>query len=315
MNKTWLIIKREYTSRVRNKTFIISTFLMPLLFVGLIVTIAYLSVKSPGLGNSGAAAPPAPRNDGTVGGLAYLIGYFSSILIYFSILVYGSMVMRGVSEEKTNRIAEIIISSVRPFQLMMGKILGIGAVGLTQFLMWLVLIVLFSAGASAFMPLDTFHQAGAASQSAVSLPDMGQFNLPLIAFCFIYYFVFGYLFYASMFAAVGSAVNEDAHDLQAFMWPMTMPIVLAIIFMMQAVSDPSGKLAFWTSVIPFFSPVVMMARIPFGVPWWELALSMFLLGGGFILSTWVGAKIYRTGILLYGKKITWKEMWKWATKA
>jgi ABC-2 type transport system permease protein len=324
MNKTWLIIKREYITRVRNRTFIISTFLTPLFFVGLIAAIVLLWPKDqviPSTINDAETIKESiARNERS--GIAYGVGYISSFLIYITILIYGTMVMRGVSEEKTNRIAEIIISSVKPFQLMMGKIIGIGAVGLTQFLMWMVLVVIFGSVMFAFMPNEVMQQAGNAEaqrQAASIQADLATVNLPLIIFCFIFYFVFGYLFYASLFAAVGSAVSEDAQDTQSLMLPVTMPIVLAIVIMMQVIVHPTGSLATSSSLIPFFSPVVMMARIPFGVPstvgWWELLASMMLLVGGFLFTTWLSARIYRTGILLYGKKITWKEMWKWTVRS
>ena len=237
--------------------------------------------------------------------------------------------MRGVMEEKTNRIAEVIVSSVKPFQLMMGKIVGIGAVGLTQFLLWILLIVVFSAVLGAFIPPEVLRQAQQANaqmpggqgneamiQLAGTIHNFSTVNWPLIVGCFIFYFVSGYLFYAALFAAVGSAVNEDPQDAQSLVFPITMPLVLAIIIMINAITHPESGLATWSSIIPFFSPIVMMARIPFGVPgtvpWWQLGLSMTLLVAGFLFTTWLSAKIYRTGILLYGKKITWKEMWKWA---
>lgn len=325
MNKIWLVIKREYITRVRNRTFIISTFLTPLFFVALIAAITFVSARNPGKGTNEIAEKmiengslPKPEHSG----VAYVVGYASSFLIYITILIYGTMVMKGVSEEKTNRIAEIIISSVKPFQLMMGKILGIGAVGLTQFIMWLILIIIFSSMLFMFMPAGIINESsntGVRMEASGMLSELAGVNLPLIILCFIFYFIFGYLFYASLFAAVGSAVNEDAQDSQSLMFPVTMPIVLAIVIMMQAINHPEGPLATWGSLIPFFSPVVMMARIPFGVPAivpvWQLIISMLLLFGGFLFTTWLSAKIYRTGILLYGKKITWKEMWKWSVRS
>lgn len=324
MNKILLIIKREYLTRVRSRTFIISTFLTPLFFVGLIAAITYFTAASPDKGSAMADKimqnGPLPEKENL--GIAYLAGYISSFLIYITILIYGTMVMRGVSEEKTNRIAEIIISSVKPFQLMMGKILGIGAVGLTQFIMWLILIVIFSSAAFFFLPSPAINELATTDanlKAPAILADLAKVNLPLLITCFVFYFIFGYLFYASLFAAVGSAVSEDAQDTQSLMFPITMPIVLAIVLMMQAINDPSGNLAVWSSLVPFFSPVVMMARLPFGVPaavpYWQLATSMLLLFGGFVFTTWLSAKIYRTGILLYGKKITWKEMWKWTVRS
>jgi ABC-2 type transport system permease protein len=240
------------------------------------------------------------------------------------------MVMRGVMEEKVSRIAEVMVSSVKPFQLMLGKIIGIGAVGLTQFLMWIILIIGLSSAASALLSPETLHQASEASQqmngqSAMAAKAAAGFSFTdsfagvnwfLIVGCFLFYFLFGYLFYASLFAAVGSAVNEDPQDAQSLLLPITMPIVIAIMLMMKAVTSPASPMATWASMIPFFSPIVMMARIPFGVPgtvsYAELITSMLLLVGGFFLTTWISAKIYRTGILMYGKKASWKEMWKWA---
>ncbi len=319
MNKTWLITKREYLTRVRSRTFILSTILTPLFFAALIIAISYLTAK-----NAGAVAPDItssilenrPAADNSNRDIAYAVGYASSFAIYIIILIYGTMVMRGVSEEKTNRVAEIIISSVKPFQLMMGKIVGIGAVGLTQFLIWGILLLVFVSGLFLLVPSHLLQQAtGAQSAAAPITLHTSGLNLPLVICCFVFYFLFGYLFYASLFAAVGSAVNEDAQDNQSLLLPVTMPIVLAIVIMMNAITEPTGALATWASMIPFFSPVVMMARIPFGVPgtvpWWELGLSMLLLLAGFLLTTWVSAKIYRTGILMYGKKISWKEMWRW----
>lgn len=323
MSKTWLIIKREYLTRVRNKTFIISTFLTPLFFVGLIAAMISFFPKDMASQKSVQDAQivkdSVAKNERS--GIAYGIGYASSFMIYISILIYGTMVMRGVSEEKNNRIAEIIISSVKPFQLMMGKIIGIGAVGLTQFFMWLVLAVVFILVLVSVLPGDAFGEAGkqaAQPQTAALAATLASVNIPLVLFCFLFYFIFGYLFYASLFAAVGSAVSDDSQDTQSLMLPVTMPIILAIAIMTQVIMHPTSSMATWSSMVPFFSPVVMMARIPFGVPStvpvWELIASMLLLAGGFLFTTWLSAKIYRTGILLYGKKITWKEMWKWTFK-
>jgi ABC-2 type transport system permease protein len=261
------------------------------------------------------------------------IGYITAFLIYITLFIYGTMVMRGVMEEKTNRIAEVIVSSVRPFQLMMGKIIGIGAVGLTQFLIWIVLIGLISTLLSSMIPPDVLQQVqenssqipGSSQQGSEAIRNLAEaqvtlssINWGLVVFCFIFYFLGGYLFYAALFAAVGSAVNEDPQDAQSLMLPITLPIILAIVIMINAINDPGGQLATWSSIIPFFSPIVMMARIPFGVPdtvsYWELGLSMALLVAGFIFTTWLSAKIYRTGILLYGKKPTLKEMMKWMVK-
>lgn len=275
-------------------------------------------------------------DDNTKAGISYAVGYVSGFLIYIILFIYGTMVMRGVMEEKMNRIAEVIVSSVKPFQLMMGKITGIGAVGLIQFIIWIVLVF----GLQLLLPLlfpDMLHQmqgqpmqpAGMqAAQAAQAMKDSGgmnelmnslhQINFTLIIGCFIFYFLGGYLLYSSLFAAVGSAVNEDPQDAQSLLLPITMPIIFAIVIMTKAVNEPNSSLAVFGSLFPLTSPIVMMARIAHGIPegvtLWELLLSMALLIGGFIGTTWVAAKIYRTGILMYGKKITWKEMWKWAVR-
>ncbi len=258
-------------------------------------------------------------------GISLIAGYGAGFLIYFIILIYGSMVMRGVMEEKTNRIAEVIVSSVRPVELMMGKIIGIGAVGITQFLIWLVLIAVGYVGLMAFGSPDALQKvaeaqqtnAGPAMEAAQQLQlATAQLNIPLLLGAFIFYFLGGYLFYASLFAAVGSAVNDDPQDAQTMMMPVTMPIILSVVVLTSAINNPTGPLAVWCSIIPFTSPVIMMARLPFGVPgtvpWWQLGLSVLVLIASFMFTTWLSARIYRTGILLYGKKVTWKEMFRWA---
>ncbi|WEK37765.1 MAG: ABC transporter permease [Candidatus Pseudobacter hemicellulosilyticus] len=258
--------------------------------------------------------------------VATAVGFTSGFLIYIVLFIYGTMVMRGVMEEKVSRIAEVIVSSVKPFQLMMGKILGIGAVGLVQFLIWIVLMSVLAALLPSFVPdpqTAMQHMPGAAGAPEMPSGGMaelmsivGGINFPLIIGCFIFYFLGGYLLYSSLFAAVGSAVNEDPQDAQSLLLPITMPIIFGIMIMVRAVSDPNSPMAVFGSLFPLTSPIVMMARlahgIPAGVSTWELVLSMGLLVLGFVLTTWVAAKIYRTGILLYGKKVTWKEMWKWA---
>jgi ABC-2 type transport system permease protein len=258
-------------------------------------------------------------------GLAYGIGFGSGILIYMTLFIYGAAVMRGVMEEKTNRIAEVIISSVRPFQLMLGKIIGIAMVGLTQLMIWIVLIIALSSLTSAFLTGDMVQHvqsvnnsmgSGADNSMAVNILNAKntfvQANWALIIPCFLFYFIGGYLFYASLFAAVGSVVNEDPQEAQSLMLPITMPIILSFIIMTSAAAKPDTPIAVWSSIIPFSSSIVMMARIPSGgVPFWQLALSIASLIAGFILTTMLAAKIYRTGILLYGKKVTFKEMTKW----
>lgn len=252
------------------------------------------------------------KNKNSDAGVATVIGYVSGFLMYFILLLYGSQVMMGVTEEKTNRIAEVVVSSVKPFQLMIGKIIGIGMVALTQFLIWIVCIfVIYNIGKS----------SGAAAGSASSMVGQIQnvftsVNVPLVVGCFIFYLLAGFFFYSSLYAAIGSAINEDMREAQSLSFPITMLIIFSIALMSPAISNPSSPLAVWASIIPFSSPIVMMARIPFGVPntvpYWQLALSMVSLVVGFIFTTWFAARIYRTGILMYGKKPSWKEMIKWA---
>ena len=261
---------------------------------------------------------------------SYVVSYACGFLIYLLTFIYGAAVMRGVMEEKTSRIAEVMVSSVRPFELMMGKITGIGAVGITQFLLWVILLggvgfaaqIVFSH--DIWQHVEQARQAGPMGGPAIKAAPagfnlsnvLGNINLPLIIFCFLFYFIGGYLFYSALFAAVGSAVNEDPQEAQSLMLPITLPVIFSFIIMSVAVQDPGGPLAVWASIIPFSSPIVMMARIPFGVPgtvpWWQLGLSMLLLILGFLGTTWLAGRIYRTGILLYGKKPSWKVMWKWA---
>ena len=440
MNKTLLIIQREYLTRVKNKRFILTTILMPLLIVGFIAVSTMLAIKGKdshkiaviddngffngtiknskqlifefpsgvdtnnyltkgftdiillpsfksgekmnytirsqkrisittedAISNSINAAiedkmlqdaginklqldsihkqsqyselKAVEENGGnakeTNAALSYGVGFGSGMLIYITMFIYGAMVMRGVMEEKTNRIAEVMISSVKPFQLMMGKIIGIGAVGLTQFLMWVILIVGLTTVAQAFIPHDVMEQVKNLQQANGQMPGGGLMksgeaarqiynvqhtlttaNWPVIIGCFVFYFLGGYLFYAALFAAVGSVVNEDPQDAQSLMLPITMPIIFSFIIMSNAVQDPNTSIAVWASIIPFSSPMVMMARIAYGipgtVPYWQLGLSMITLIGGFLLTTWLSGKIYRTGILMYGKKVSWKEMGKWA---
>jgi ABC-2 type transport system permease protein len=257
----------------------------------------------------------------SVAGIASGVAFACGILIYVILLIYGSMVMRGVMEEKTNRIAEVIVSSVKPFQLMLGKIIGIGAVGLTQFAIWIVLITVLQLIIPMAFPSLTPSVAGPAGQAAVANGGgfMGNLSqglsaLPfgLILFCFIFYFIGGYLLYASMFAAVGSVVSDDQQEAQQLSFPIMMPIILGFFIMTRAISEPNSPLVIFGSLFPLTSPVVMMARVMFDVPVSQLILSMVLLVITFLFFTWLTGKIYRTGILLYGKKVTWKEMMKWA---
>lgn len=246
--------------------------------------------------------------------VASTIGYASGFLIYFILLIYGSQVMMGVMEEKTNRIAEVIISSVKPFQLMLGKIIGISLVALTQFLIWVACIFLvYTIGKS----LGTDNAIASSIVEGIQ-KSFNSVNLPLVLSCFAFYFMGGFFFYSSLYAAVGSAINEDVREAQSLSFPITLLIIFSIIIMSVAINDPSGPVATWCSIIPFTSPIVMMARLPFGVPGtvpvWQLLLSMTLLIIGFLSTTWLAAKIYRTGILMYGKKPSWKEMLKWALR-
>jgi len=264
-------------------------------------------------------------------GLATVIGYICGFAIYMFVFMFGAMVMRGVIEEKTSRIVEVIISSVKPFQLMMGKVIGIGLVGLTQFLLWILLtagIIFAAKGLIVDNTVETMpqvssvmeQQAGGSTQDIIASEGqrifteiMGKLDsvpVALILGAFLFYFLGGYLLYSSLFAAVGSAVDNET-DTQQFMLPITIPIILGILVMTNAIQAPGAPLAFWFSMIPFTSPIVMMARIPFGVPAWELLLSGSLLVLTFIGTIWLAAKIYRTGILMYGKKVNYAELWKW----
>ena len=436
MNKIFIIIRREYLTRVRNKTFLLSTFLLPVVMVLFIFGSTYFAIKSkekqrvavvndPGYfktslksdsnsviftfdpaadslnyiskGYSGILYLPAEGNDyqllsnkqfgldakGNIEkqlnkalennllqkrgiqkstldsiskatddaieltnvvkekdgnakksntSLAYGIGFGSGLLIYITMFIFGAMVMRGVAEEKMNRIAEVIVSSCKPFQLMFGKIIGIAGVGLTQFMLWIILIFLIFWGAQFFLSPDTLRQVQEAQQAQQNMPGANGgmalkvmqakntfvegANWPLIIGCFLFYFLGGYLFYASLFAAIGSVVNEDPQEAQSLMLPITMPLIFGFIILTSSLQNPNSPVAVWASIIPFTSPIVMMGRIPFGVggtvPYWQLIASMLSLIFGFLLTTWFAGRIYRTGILMYGKKSSWKEMMRWA---
>jgi ABC-2 type transport system permease protein len=431
MKKIWLIFKREYITRVRNKTFLLSTFLLPIVMILFFFGSAYFAISSkdklkkiavvndPGMfklnlksdsnrmlfdftSNIDSSNFDSKGYDGVLNlnkdsvakrftiyskkqlgldgkqiienrldrafeknqlqkkgiqketldsinkesmgaysienrlssekgkseqvnaAVNYGVGFGSGILIYITMFIFGAMVMRGVMEEKTNRIAEVMVSSVKPFQLMMGKIIGIAAVGLTQLFLWVILIMILSSVAALFLPAEMIQHASEANKSIpggnsemamkiINLQkDISNINWALIISCFIFYFLGGYLFYASLFAAIGSVINEDPQEAQSLMLPITMPIVFAFIIMSSNLNTPDSKIMVWASMIPFTSPIVMMGRIPSGVPGWQLAISMILLIAGFIFTTWLAAKIYRTGILMYGKKASWKEMFKWA---
>ncbi|MFA8434438.1 MAG: ABC transporter permease [Marinifilaceae bacterium] len=261
--------------------------------------------------------------------IAMVIGFIASFIIYMFIFMYGVQVMRGVIEEKSNRIVEVIISSVKPFQLMMGKIIGVAMVGLTQFLLWVILSgFIIIAGTALFMPdIDpaAVQQASSIAELPAGAQDMspeqlkimkevvGTFDLGYIVgilSAFVFFFLGGYLLYSALFAAVGSAVDNET-ETQQFMLPITLPLIFAMYIGFAVARNPESTMAFWGSIIPFTSPIVMLVRIPYGVPTWELLLSMGLLILTFLAITWIAAKIYRTGILMYGKKISYKELWKW----
>ena len=420
MHKIWLIIKREYLTRVRKKTFIISTLLFPLLYLLLIFGMGYIAKESvqnlkvavidssgffsadrlnrlneadksstltlitqhpekviadhkqegfdgyivippinwktgsdslffksnKSYGSSSTVTVEAKLNhiwdeikndslqiddskqailsashiglqsrnindDKANVKTAEGIGYICGILIYLILLIYGSQVMMGVMEEKTNRIAEVIVSSVKPFQMMLGKILGIGMVALTQFFLWIAFVfIIYNIGKFS-------GSGGMANQIVGGMQNMfASVDVPLILFCFGFYFLAGFFFYSSLYGAIGSAVNEDMREAQSLSFPITMLVIISIALMSSAIANPTSPVAVWASIIPFSSPIVMMARIPFGVPntvpWWQLGLSMALLILGFIITVWFAGKIYRTGILMYGKKPSWKEMLRWA---
>ena len=429
MNKTLLIIKREYFSRVKKKSFLIMTFLVPMLIIGMYALIFALSMnggdnnptvevidesgiferafddkkavnfeiselslteaKKKVINNEDAFVLYIPKNISTGGsiemfaqkkaglsvissierqlndqmrikllndaginsetldkikpslsvvskeltiegekdsssGAAMAVGFAAAILIYMSLFIYGIQVMRGIIEEKTSRIIEVVISSVKPFQLMMGKIIGIGFVGLTQFLLWIVLSASLMTLATTILFKDKVEQVRSEMPmnkqvEAVSTngPGMDIVNAvqtvqwTYILPVFIIFFFGGYMLYSALFAAVGSAVESDT-ETQQFMLPITLPLLFTYIMSFSfIVNNPDSSLSFWLSIIPFTSPIAMMVRLPFGVPNWELALSIFLLIGGFIFTTWVASRIYRVGILMYGKKVSFKELGKW----
>ena len=241
------------------------------------------------------------------------IGLVGGFLIYIFIFMYGTMVMRSVIEEKTNRIVEIIISSVKPFKLMLGKIISVALVGLSQFTLWIILGFVFLLIANVFISTD-LDVTNLNTNEAVLSSEIGSslMALPIksLFFVFIIYFLGGYLLYGSLFAAIGS-VSDQETDNQQFIVPITIPLIVSFVIVQVVIDNPHGGLAYWLSMIPFTSPIIMIARIPFGVPLHELLFSISLLIGGFLLTTWVAAKIYRVGILMYGKKISYKELWKW----
>ena len=255
----------------------------------------------------------------------FILGMVLAVMIYMFIMLFGGQVMQGVTEEKSSRIVEVIVSSVKPFQLMMGKIIGVSLVALTQFVMWILLTGIIYVGFSAAVGIS---HPEAISQGTVMAQEINNTNIMdneavqdvlnivhsidfgTVIISFIVFFLLGYLLYATMFAAIGSLVDNNT-DSQQFTLPVTVPLIIAIISAIYIVNDPDSSLAVWMSMIPFTSPVVMMVRIPFGIPIWQVVVSAVILAGSFVGMTWVAAKIYRTGILMYGKKPSYKEIFKW----
>lgn len=257
-----------------------------------------------------------------------VIGIAAGIVIYIFIFMYATQVMQGVLEEKINRIIEVLVSSVKPIQFLFGKIIGIAGVGLLQFVIWIVLGgVIIVAGQSLFLPdidMESLRNAtdlnamtqtsGLTAENLATIRSITQTLTPQFVcsflISFILYFIGGYLLYAAMFAAIGAAVDSQ-EETQQFLGPLSVVLVIGLYIGFAAIKSPESPLVFWTSMIPFTSPIVMLVRIPFGVATWEILLSLGILGGTFILITWISAKIYRIGILMYGKKASWKEIYKW----
>lgn len=250
------------------------------------------------------------------GGVGMMMGF----AIYISIFFYGTMIMKGVMEEKTNRIVEVLASSVKPFQLLMGKIIGVGAVGVTQFILWGILMAgtvfiiapLLGLPMSSMQSMPSQPPVEAIDQDSVQALAQTFRSLPLmqILVFFPFYFLGGFLIYGSLFAAIGAAIGEDG-DQQSLMIPVTVPIIISIFIAINVINNPDSALGMWGSLIPFTSPVVMSALLPFGPPWWQIALSLLFLVSGFVFTTFIAARIYRTGILMYGKKVKMKEIAKW----
>jgi len=265
------------------------------------------------------------------------VGFACGVLIFIFLTVYGAQVMRSVMEEKTSRIVEVIVSSVKPFQLMMGKIIGVAFVGVTQFVIWILLTVVLTTVVSATLlkditkdvtkqqeKMEVIYKQGSNAQikelqkidsrmeAMGMIEDLKGLDFVEITICFFLYFIGGYLFYSALFAAIGSAVDSEA-DTQQFMLPVMLPLTIGYMMTVNVMQNPEGNIAFWGSMIPFTSPVVMLARLPVGVPLWQIALSLTLLVLGFIFTVWLAGRIYRTGILMYGKKPSWKELIKWVT--
>lgn len=266
--------------------------------------------------------PTADADNQLSGAVGAAIGFFMGIIMYMTVFIYGMMVMRSVMEEKTSRIVEVMISSVRPFQLMMGKIIGVGAVGLTQVAIWAVLLPLIVVIANLFFGFDASQMPSAAPPPEMNgedaqlvmaqvMAEVKRISWWLIFPLFILYFLGGYFMYSSLFAAVGSAMGDDLGEGQSLTIPITIPVVLAFYIMMVAVQAPHSSLAVWSSLFPLFSPIVMPARLAFDPPAWQVALSIVLLLATAVFLVWLSGRIYRVGILMYGKKVTLKELGKW----
>lgn len=321
-------IKNMITRRIANilegekRKQVIDEIGVPDLEKKLAATKTYITLDTIKLGEEGKAVKSSTE-------IAMAIGYAAGFLIYMFVFIYGTMVMRGVMEEKSNRIVEVIISSVKPFQLLFGKIVGIGMVGLTQIAIWLILTVAITTGVTTFAGHNSMQAATQAQNimSGAGVPQMantpeaqnkvveiigmiGNLNIPLIVFALFFYFICGFILYASLMGAIGSAVDSD-EDAQQMMLPVTMPLIFSIIILFAVAKNPEGPLAFWASMIPLTSPVTMMVRIPYGLPAWEIILSMALLLATILGTIWMAGKIYRTGILMYGKKVNFKEIVKW----
>lgn len=251
------------------------------------------------------------------------VGMAGGILMYMFIFIYGAQIMQGIIEEKMSKVVEVIVSSVRPFQLMMGKIVGLASVGLLQFLIWIVLISTLSTVVLGYFGLQSPQQemmqmneqaqqvAAQGPPSLEILNALSEIPWTYVIFSFVFYFIGGYLLYGALFAAVGSAVDSPA-EAQQFMFPITIPMLISYFGLFTFIlEDPHGPISVWLSIIPFTSPIAMMGRIGFGVPDWQLALSMLLLAGGFVLTTWFAARIYRVGILMHGTKVSYGVLAKW----
>jgi len=249
------------------------------------------------------------------------IGGIMGFVMYLTIFIYGMMIMRSVMEEKTNRIVEVMISSVKPFQLMLGKIIGVGGVGLTQVAVWSILIPLISLLVNLFFgfegampeldPGAEINPEDAEALMAIAYDEISSLNWWLILPLFVFYFLGGYFLYSSLFAAVGSAMGDDLGEGQSLTIPITIPVILAIYIMLKAIQAPNSSLAVFSSIFPLFAPIVMPARLAFDPPLWEILVSVAVVAITSVFFVWLSGRIYRVGILMYGKKVTFKEMFKW----